>query len=166
MRPGTAAQLAAVLAAGALLGCSGCASPAVDPIERLGRRAVHSGETPAASPAPGPRARFGPEPAAVRSGAPAPDPAGRPGPGPQSAGVRGGPPGPVGGRTGAPDAPVGPGAVRSRAPLRTPASGTPAAPAIHAPALAEPAGRLLDRLHGTRRPAPRPGGALQAPRDR
>ncbi|MFE0424862.1 hypothetical protein [Streptomyces sp. NPDC058953] len=34
---------AAVLAAGALLGSAGCASPAVDPIERLGRRAVDPG---------------------------------------------------------------------------------------------------------------------------
>ncbi|MEW1546577.1 hypothetical protein [Streptomyces tsukubensis] len=156
MRTGTAAQLAAVLAAGALLGCSGCASPAVDPIERLGRRAVHSGETPAVSPAPGPRAsagaagpaRSGPEPGAVRSRAPLRTPAS-------------GTPAAPASRTPAP-------AFRTPAPaFHTPAPASRApAPAFRVPALAEPAGRLLDRLHGTHRPAPRPGDALRAPRER
>ncbi|QDY78577.1 hypothetical protein [Streptomyces qinzhouensis] len=141
MRPGAAAKLAAVLVTGALLGGSGCASPAVDPIERLGRRAVGPGETPAV-------------PAAGPPGAPA------------APGARG----------------AVPGAGRDRAPVRTPASETPPAPATHSsapavrapasafrapafhtPALAEPATRLLDRLHGGRS-AGNTGDALRRPR--
>ncbi|MFH8614313.1 hypothetical protein ACH4E8_04440 [Streptomyces sp. NPDC017979] len=139
--PGAGWRTAAGAVAAVVLGCGGCSSPSVDPavsvdpIERLGRRAIQpaqsaGGGAPGAQGAPGAPVGERRAPARTpsvdpaRSVAPAvsvdPDPSERP----------------------APDA-------RTARPSRT--------PALRAPVLAESATRLLDRIHDPQRPPVTPG---------
>ncbi|MGW4030168.1 hypothetical protein ACWEFL_12725 [Streptomyces sp. NPDC004838] len=178
---------------GALLASTACAPPSmdptvsVDPIERLGRKAVHP-DAPASvarirrSPAPGASDSAGrdagqhEEPAAGRDAQPR-----APGARPASAGD--GPEAPKGlpetaraqpgSGAGASGARRAPRRARHKAPaprVRTrpaPAPApTPRTPGLHPPAFTESTTRLLTRLHRFRTPAPAPSHPKAPPRTR
>ncbi|MEU5973537.1 hypothetical protein [Streptomyces sp. NPDC047315] len=147
-------RTAAGAVAAVVLGCGGCSSPSVDPavsvdpIERLGRRAVQpeasagggaagpegaqAGErrAPARTPSVDPvMSKHSPAPSPTRSATPSlTDPAAHSPPHPATRSATSG---------------------RAARPSRT--------PALRAPVLAESATRLLDRIHGPQRPPKTPG---------